>query len=122
MNDVVLAIAGPDSGYRQVFQKNIARIGLARGVIFTCPLADEAKLQPCVDADVYCLPPPYEIFGTTVLEAMARGTPVIVTDQCGLADIVAKQGHVVPRDSNQLNIELLEILGRLDDERSRAEK
>jgi glycosyltransferase involved in cell wall biosynthesis len=46
-------------------------------------------------ADAYCLPSLYEGFGLTALEAMACGTPVIVSDRGALPEVVGDAGLVV---------------------------
>ncbi len=75
-------------------------------------LSGKDKLTAYVDADVYVLPSRYEIFGITVLESVACGTPIIITDVCGLADYFGdKVGMVVKADSiSQLQEALLEML------------
>ncbi len=45
-----------------------------------------------------------------MLEACACGTPVIVTDRCGIADIVNKVGYVVEYDKDQLRDAIIKIL------------
>jgi glycosyltransferase involved in cell wall biosynthesis len=48
----------------------------------------------------------------TVLEALACGTPVIVTNRCGLADVIDNQvGLVVPYEKEQLSKAILRLLG-----------
>ena len=49
-------------------------------------------------ADIFCLPSIEEGFGMTVLEAMASGLPVVVSDNVGAADIVeeGRTGFVFP--------------------------
>jgi glycosyltransferase involved in cell wall biosynthesis len=49
-------------------------------------------------ADVFVLPSLADTFGLVVLEAMAAGLPVIVSDNTGAADVVtnAREGFVVP--------------------------
>jgi glycosyltransferase involved in cell wall biosynthesis len=117
LNNVKLVIVGPDDGYLYTMKRLIADLGISSNVLFTGPLYGQEKLKAYVDADVYVLPSFYEDFGLTVLEAIACGTPVIVTDRCGTADVVDGQaGLVVPRDKGQLSSAILNILS---DERLR---
>ena len=107
-----LVIIGPDEGYLPFLKKLIADLEISDKVLFTGPLYGQEKFSAYIDADVYVLPSIYEIFGITVLEACACGTPVVVTDRCGIADIIdGEAGLVVPYDKEQLQRALLKILG-----------
>jgi glycosyltransferase involved in cell wall biosynthesis len=58
---------------------------------------DERRLAAVMrGADVLCLPSLSEGFGLPVLEAMACGTPVVVSDRGSLPEVVAGGGVVVP--------------------------
>lgn len=104
LDNVKLVIVGSDDGYLPSLKRLIVELKISDKVLFTGSLYGEDKLEAYVDADVYVLPSSYEIFGITVLEACACGTPVIVTDRCGIADVVdAQVGLVVPCDKDQLS-------------------
>ncbi len=68
------------------------------GVEFAGPLARTSVHQAYRDADIFCLPSIEEGFGMAVLEAMASGLPVVISDQVGAADIVEHEvsGVVTP--------------------------
>ena len=118
LGKVRLVIAGPDDGYLSSLKKLSNDLNLNEKIIFTGPLYKERKFEAYVAADVYVLPSVYEIFGITVLEACACGTPVIVTDRCGAANIVdGVAGNVVSYDSNELANAILFMLS--DDKISR---
>jgi glycosyltransferase involved in cell wall biosynthesis len=109
----VLVVAGPDEGdgFRQRLEAQAARMGLNGGVLFTGPLYGDAKWAAYRDADVFVLPSQNENFGNTAAEAVACGTPVLVTDRCGIAPIVDRRaGVVVPHDCAALEAGLGRIL------------
>ncbi len=97
----VLVIAGPpeDAAYARSLREQCAELRLADTVRFTGPLYGEEKWQAFGDANVFVLPSQNENFGNTAAEAAACGTPVIVTNQCGIAPwIEGRAGLVVPHD------------------------
>lgn len=109
--NIRLVIAGQDHGYLHEIKSLIKKLNIDDAVIFTGFLSGENKLSAYVDADVYVLPSIYETFPVTVLEACACGTPVIVTDQCGIADVVdGKIGYVVDCDKDKLRKAIFKIL------------
>ena len=66
----------------------VKSLGIAQKVLFTGFVDDETlrKLQTC--ADVSVVPSLFEPFGIVALEAMAAGSPVVVSDTGGLGEIV----------------------------------
>lgn len=111
--DSVLVFAGPEErdGYLGRLKSLAAASGIADNVLFTGPLYDDAKWAAYRDADVFVLPSQNENFGNSAAEAMACGTPVILTDQCGIAPIVeGRTGLVVPHDSRAIATALKMLL------------
>jgi glycosyltransferase involved in cell wall biosynthesis len=109
----MLVLAGPDEGdgFRQHLETLAAQIGLNGGILFTGPLYGDAKWAAYRDADLFVLPSQNENFGNTAAEAIACGTPVLVTDRCGIAPIVdGRAGLVVSHDSGALEAGLEKIL------------
>ncbi len=71
---------------------------LPRGQVrFIGWVADNDKARLLADIDVVVMPSDYECFGVAAIEALAAGTPVIVSDRVGIADIVQLEqaGQVV---------------------------
>lgn len=110
--DAVLVLAGPEEGdgYLPRLKLMAKRLKIEDCVLFVGPLYDSAKWSAYRDADLFVLPSQNENFGNTVGEAAACGTPVIVTDQCGIAPFVGRAGRVIPHDHAALQSSLAELL------------
>ena len=109
----MLVMAGPDEGdgFRQHLETIATQMALNGSVLFTGPLYGDAKWAAYRDADVFVLPSQNENFGNTAAEAVACGTPVLVTDRCGIAPLVDRlAGLVVPHDCTALEAGLAQIL------------
>jgi glycosyltransferase involved in cell wall biosynthesis len=109
----VLVLAGPDEGdgYRQLLEARVGQLGLDDRVFFTGPLYGDAKWAAYRDADLFVLPSQNENFGNTAAEAVACGTPVLLTENCGVAPIVSgKAGLVVPHDLGALTTGIERLL------------
>ena len=101
----VLVLAGPDEGdgYRGALEVQAERLGLREAVRFTGPLYGAAKWAAFRDADIFVLPSRNENFGNTAAEAVSCGTPVLVTNCCGIAPFVeGRAGVVVAHDCEAL--------------------
>jgi glycosyltransferase involved in cell wall biosynthesis len=86
---VHLAFVGPDeSGMLARLHQMAQQLNVARRVHFSGPLAGDSKWSAYRDADIFVLPSQNENFGNTAAESVAAGTPVIVTDQCGIAPLL----------------------------------
>jgi glycosyltransferase involved in cell wall biosynthesis len=121
-NTLRLVFAGPDGGYLSSLKSLVSELGIEEKVLFTGPLYGRDKLEAYVDADVYVLPSIYETFPNSVLEACACGIPVIVTDRCGMANIIDGQaGIAVPYDENALGKAMLDILDNIEKQRQYGE-
>jgi glycosyltransferase involved in cell wall biosynthesis len=81
-DDVMLVIAGPDiDGYARVVRAKLQDLGVERNVVFTGMLVGDEKLAALRDADIFALPSYTENFGMAVVEAMAAGLPVVISNQ-----------------------------------------
>ncbi|MGA9390755.1 MAG: glycosyltransferase [Candidatus Sulfotelmatobacter sp.] len=109
-----LVIAGPEgeAGYVAFLQDKARMSGVDHRVLFLGPLYGADKKAALMDADVFALPSRYENFGNTAAEAVACGTPVIVSDRCGIAPLIDQRaGLVTSYDANALAGALRELLG-----------
>jgi len=72
-------------------------------VVFTRAVYGDAKWSALADADIFVLPSQNENFGNAAAEAVACGTPVIVTNRCGIAPLVeGRAGLVIPHKCEAL--------------------
>ena len=65
-----------------------ASLGIADHVIFTGFLAGAERHEVYAAADLFVMPSVSEPFGITPLEAMRLGTPVLISKQSGVSEIV----------------------------------
>jgi glycosyltransferase involved in cell wall biosynthesis len=112
----ILVIAGPDErdGFASRLRELAGKLALGQSALFAGPLYDEEKWQAYRDADVFVLPSQNENFGNTAAESAVCGTPVIVTDRCGIASLVGAAGLVIPHDALELERALRRILEDAD--------
>jgi len=91
--DAHLVIAGPDEvGYQAKVERLIAVRGLEKAVTFTGLLDGQDKLAAFDRAEAFVLPSRGEGLPVVVLEALAFGLPVVITDPCNLTDEVLESG------------------------------
>jgi len=109
---VHLAFVGPDeSGMLAGLKRRVAELGMARRVHFSDALGGEAKWAAYGDTDIFVLPSQNENFGNTAAESVAAGTPVIVTDRCGIAPLLAGvAGLVASHNAKSLTNALTRLL------------
>ena len=83
--DLHLVIAGGDgAGYRRKVTNLIEKLGLQDKVTFTGVLSGREKLQAYTGSDIFALASHSENFGMSVIEAMACGLPVVISDKVGI--------------------------------------
>ena len=97
---LVLVYAGPDeAGMKNRLSEESRELSIEPMVRFCGPLFDEEKWAAYRDADIFVLPSQNENFGNTAGEAAGAGTPVVITDRCGIAPLLADvAGLVVSHD------------------------
>lgn len=83
-------VAGPDEGELVVVER-FQQAHRELGVEYRGALSAAAARSLLAESDVFVLPSVDEPFPMTVLEALAVGTPSVVTDSCGIA--TALQEH-----------------------------
>ncbi|MDP8255678.1 MAG: glycosyltransferase family 1 protein [Candidatus Alcyoniella australis] len=107
-----LVIAGePGWNYEQIFQRH-EQLGLGEHVKFIGYVGWERLPMLYNLTDVFLFPSLYEGFGLPPLEAMACGTPAIVSDSSSLPEVVGEQGiKVGAHDAAALAAAIEHLLG-----------
>ncbi len=107
-----LVFAGPDEwGLEAQFRERARAAGLADRVIFPGMVSGRLKLDLLARADLFCLPSVGEGFSMAILEALASGTPVMISPRCHFAEIEARSaGWIVERSVDEWADKLSGIL------------
>jgi len=82
-----LLIAGKDDGdgYEKKVRQWVSEYGLSDAVTFAGLLTGRDKLMAFYGSDLFVLPSYSENFGVAVVEAMACGIPIVVSDKVGIS-------------------------------------
>lgn len=86
--NAVLALAGGDDGYEAETRQFIEQHNLSDAIRLVGMLTGDDKRAALADADLFTLPSYSEGFSMAVLEAMAAGTPALVSDRVGFGDAI----------------------------------
>jgi glycosyltransferase involved in cell wall biosynthesis len=98
----VLVWTGPVDG--SAILRDAARLGITDDVVIAGPLSDAELADAYRGAVALCVPSRYEGFGLPVLESMACGTPVIVSDTPALVELTAGAAVVVPASTGSAGL------------------
>ena len=91
----------------------VSRLGLTERVVFSGYVADADLADYYRAADVFVLSSRYEPFGMTAIEAMACGTPTVVTTHGGLYRALTFGRHALYADAldkEDLGISIVKVL------------
>ncbi len=120
IDDAVLHLAIGGTELNDAEQKLLAelkaqveRLGLGERVVFSGFVADQDLADYYRAADVFVLSSRYEPFGMTAIEAMACGTPTVVTTHGGLYRALTFGRHALYADAfdrEDLGISIVKVL------------
>ncbi len=116
-DDAALVVAGPgDDDYRRRLERRALDLGIAERTLFTGMLRGHERVAALADADLFVLPSRQENFGVAVVEALAAGCPVLVSDRVGIHAAIADAGvgGVVSLDVEAIAHALRRWLGDAD--------
>lgn len=112
---VHLAIVGPDDGHGTTGRliRQIAALGVGDRVHLAGRFEHADVLEAYADADIVALASAHENFGMVAAEAAAAGKAILLTDRCGIAELLGPHGAlVVPYASDAVRAGLDQLLAQ----------
>jgi glycosyltransferase involved in cell wall biosynthesis len=110
---VVLMIVGKKERNYSLLEKMVSDYSLEKIVIFLGRVTQEELIDAYNSADIFCLPSIAELEGMVVLEAMAHGKPLIISnsEESAARYFVEKNGFLFdPYDENDLSKKILKLI------------
>jgi len=108
--NVFFVVSGSGDMERSVIELS-ARLGIADRVLFTGFLQGDDRADAYEAADLFVMPSVSEPFGITPLEAMQMGTPVIISKQSGVSEVVRHALKVDFWDVEEMANKVLGVIG-----------
>ena len=107
--NVKFIVAGSGDMEPYIIEK-AAELGIADKVLFAGFLGPEEVEKAYKMADIYVMPSVSEPFGLTALEAMKNRTPVILSKQSGVSEVVSHCLKVDFWDVNEMSSKIISLL------------
>jgi len=118
-----LVIAGRKDNFYQRLLELTMKLSLEEQVVFTGAVTTDDLRALYADATLLVLPSLNEGFGYPVLEAMAFGVPVVVSNTSSLPEVAGSAGILVdPRDPHSIANEIERLLSDEDLRQSLGER
>ena len=104
-----LVMAGPDvQGYKAALEEHASRFNLKDRITWTGMLSGDLKWGAFRSAEVFILPSHQENFGIAVVEALACGAPVLISNRINIwREIVANDAGLADDDTLEGTVRLL---------------
>ncbi len=109
MPDTTFIIAGSGDAEEQVIRDTV-RLGIAGKVFFAGFLRGDDLNKLFQAADLYIMPSVSEPFGITALEAAANKTPVLVSKQSGVSEVLSHSLLVDFWDTEEMANKIISVL------------
>ena len=107
--DVMFVFSGAGDMERWLIEES-AKLGIADKVIFAGFLRGNDLARLYRMADLYVMPSVSEPFGITSLEALANGTPILVSRQSGVAEMISHCLKVDFWDTDQIANKIMAVV------------
>jgi len=97
---IKLIVIGNDN--KKPYEKLAKELGVVDKIIFVGQQREVNKFYAV--SDVFVFPTMYEAFGLVIIEAMASGLPVIISNIAGVAELITdgKEGFFINRDADNI--------------------
>lgn len=109
MPDVKFVVAGSGEMYKKMVDK-AAGLNLGKNVLFTGHLAGEDVNRAYRMADLYVMPSVSEPFGITPLESIKNNTPVLISKQSGVSEVLTNALKVDFWDIEEMTNKIVGVL------------
>ena len=107
----VLLVVGPDDGARGAMESILEQTGVLDRTVFTGMLLGDHKRAAFQCAELFVQPSYTEGFSNSVLEALAAGLPVVISEQCNFPEVAEHgAGFVVPLNDASVGEAIGELL------------
>ncbi|MBN1503219.1 glycosyltransferase family 4 protein [Candidatus Woesearchaeota archaeon] len=107
--NVKFVVAGSGDMYGRMINR-AAELGIGHKVLFTGHLSPKEVKKAYQLADLYVMPSVSEPFGITPLEALNNKTPVIISKQSGVSEVLKNALKVDFWDINEMTNKILGVL------------
>jgi len=107
--DTKFIIAGDGDMLPRIINR-AAELGIANRVIFTGALSGDDVHKAFSTADLYVMPSVSEPFGLVALESLKNGTPVLISKQSGVAEVLKHALKVDFWDINEMTNKIVGVL------------
>jgi glycosyltransferase involved in cell wall biosynthesis len=91
--DLDLVIAGPDQdGYKAILQRLAGELGVAERIVWPGIISNDVKWGALRAAEAFILPSHQENFGVAIVESLAAGRPVLISNQVNIWQDIKEAG------------------------------
>lgn len=120
-DDVIFIVSGSGDMYHKIIE-NACELGIGDKVLFTGFLRDKQLKQIYKMANLYVMPSVSEPFGITPLESLASKTPVLISKQSGVSEVLNHCLKVDFWDTKEMANKIIAVLENQELENCLAEQ
>lgn len=110
-NPQVMFVVSGSGDMEENMMKLAADLGISQNVLFTGFLSGADRHEMYTSADLFVMPSISEPFGITPLEAMKLGTPVLISKQSGVSEIVQHALKIDFWDVDEMANKIMSVVG-----------